>query len=386
MSLFDDDFYSTRTSNAKRWSVKPERPGSWLLGVALVAAGAFLMLVALWMSGVLGGRGGSHNGESSDERVIAAVEKVLPTVVSIISKTTSEGKDGKPDSYALGIGSGVIFGKKDGKALIVTNNHVVQYATEVEIVLSSGEHRQGKIVGMDLFTDLAVVETDDKGIKQVAEFGDSERLRPGETAIAIGSPLGLGLSQSITTGVISGPQRRIPVSLNMDGRLDWEMDVIQTDAAINQGNSGGALVNLSGKVIGINSMKISDTGVEGLGFALPIHQVKPVLESLLQYGKVLRPKMGIRMVDLSEYENPEALKLPESVEGGLIVIEVLPGPSLEAGMQTGDIIVELDGKPVRSTLELRQYLYSEKKIGDKLKVTYYRDGKKNTVTIKLEEY
>lgn len=213
-------------------------------------------------------------------------------------------------------------------------------------------------------------------------------MRKAETAIAIGNPLGLGFAQSITVGVISSPSRTIPVSLSGTG-YDWEMEVIQTDAAINHGNSGGALVNLQGEVIGINSMKVADLGVEGMGFAIPVHAAKPVLESLLEYGKVKRPYMGVYTEDLRYYvmsgeADPVQLNRPEYLEEGIVVLDTV-GPARKAGLRAMDIIVALDDRDTPSMLELRKYLYGEKQIGDELKVEFYRDGKMETVTLVLEE-
>jgi serine protease Do len=320
--------------------------------------------------------------EKSQDPVVRAAENVLPAVVSIINSRTEAHKG---TSEMVGLGSGVIFQKNGSKARIVTNHHVVNNADQLEVVLSNGERKRAAIVGKDAITDLAVLEVDAAGIQQVAEFGDSDLLKPGEPAIAIGNPLGLGFSQSITMGIISSAQRKIPVSFNNDGMLDWEFDAIQTDAAINQGNSGGALVDLNGKVIGINSMKISDTGVEGLGFAIPINQVKVTIESLVEHGTVKRPFIGVTTIGFDpRMKGISVLKVPETVQAGLIVLDAV-GPASNAGLATNDVIIELDGHPVGSTLDLRKYLYTEKKIGEKLKVTFYRGDKKMTVTLTLAE-
>ncbi|NEN80807.1 S1C family serine protease, partial [Paenibacillus elgii] len=239
-------------------------------------------------------------------------------------------------------------------------------------------------VGRDQITDLAVLEIDGSGIKQIAEFGDSDALKPGETALAVGNPLGLGYAPTVTRGIISWPKRTIPVSLGKDGEFDWEMEVIQTDAAINQGNSGGALVNLDGKVVGINTLKVADMGVEGLGFAIPINQAKSIIETLIKDHKIKRPYIGVVTQDLQSYAGIESLKLPSDVKKGVLVIEAV-GPGKDAGLKTSDVIVELDGKPVDGTLALRKYIYGHKKIGEKLAVTYYRGAKKNTVQVTLAE-
>jgi serine protease Do len=382
MSLFEDDFYSTKVrTRPSRW-IRPqegkplkfpprgEQRRLWTVAILSLAAGILLTVL------VLGG-----GGRSTGDRVVAASEKVRPAVVSVLASVKDPVKE---TPVSLGIGSGVIFQKQGGKARIVTNNHVVEGATQIDVVLSGGEHKAAALVGKDPLSDLAVLEVDASGIKTVAEFGDSDAIKLGETAIALGNPLGLGYSPTITVGVVSSPKRTIPVSLNQDGEPDWELDVIQTDAAINQGNSGGALVDLNGKVIGINSLKVADTGVEGLGFAIPINQAKPILAELISDHKVKRPFMGVTSQNLQSFTGTDVLKLPQDVKTGIIVLDAV-GPAQAAGLKSNDVIVQLDDQPVASTLELRKYLYSHKKIGDKLKVTFYRNSKKETVTLTLGE-
>jgi Trypsin-like serine proteases, typically periplasmic, contain C-terminal PDZ domain len=280
----------------------------------------------------------------------------------------------------------------------------VEDADQVKAVLASGEVREAKIVGKDQITDLAVLEIDGAGIETVAVIGDSRKLRDGEIVIAIGNPL--GLSDSLTMGIVSKSKRIIPVSLSQNGVYDWEQEVIQISAQINQGNSGGALVNLNGEVVGINSMKVADYGVEGVGFAIPIHNAMPVVEQLLDLGYVPRPYLGVYTLDLEQYweqqfyeewlgaeeegeEGEDAaeedeLKLPDDVKRGVIVLEAV-GPAKKAGLKFNDVIVKLDDQPIGSTMELRKYLYGHKKIGEKVKVSYYRDGRPETVTVELAE-
>ncbi|WP_127582164.1 S1C family serine protease [Paenibacillus koleovorans] len=420
MSLFDDDFYTTKVRKStpwrSDWTTRTSRYSQQKLGVVAASAGVGIVLAVsiIWAASSGGESGGAGNAAPAvsptlavedymqlrSDKVVKAVNTVKPTVVSIISAgretaapapsaSPGAGSGASPSLQApaqqkIGIGSGVIFQKNGNKAYVVTNNHVVQNATQVEVVLSNGEHKKAEIKGRDQITDLAVLEMDGDGIKVLAEFGDSAKLQSGETAIAIGNPLGLGFSQTTTVGVISSPNRRIPISFSNDGSYDWEMDVIQTDAAINQGNSGGALVNLDGQVVGINSMKVSETGVEGLGFAIPINQVKETIDSLIKYGKVKRPYLGVTTDALRAYKGTEGLKLPDTVKNGLIVMDAL-GPAKDAGLLANDVITELDGKAVSTNLMLRQYLYQEKKIGDTLKITYYRAGKKATATVTLTE-
>jgi serine protease Do len=399
MSLFDDDFYTTKLPRSSRWtrngspfpSFGQRRYGrrhALAIAGAVAALAAFLILIRFGpdryepdMPAALPVTATGDASLSKEDLIVRAVELVKPAVVSIVSTIQEEGREG---TRGIGIGSGVLFRKDGDKAYIVTNNHVVQSAASVEVILADGERRKAKVKGKDLITDLAVIEIPSSGIKVYAEFGDSNNLKAGQTAIAIGSPLGLRFAQTTTVGVISSPHQRIPISFAGDGNYDWEMDVIQTDAAINQGNSGGALVNLEGKVIGINSMKVAETGVEGLGFAIPITPAMETIESLIQHGKVLRPYMGITTEPLQSYRGAEVLKLPDSVKAGLIVLDAI-GPAKAAGLATNDVIVELDGRPVADNVTLRQYLYGQKKIGDTIKVTFYRGGKKATVTIQLGE-
>ena len=318
-----------------------------------------------------------------DSKVTDAVNKVGPAVVSVINLKTS-GDFFSPEQVQQGTGSGIIFQKANGKALIVTNNHVIEGGSsfKVNITTEDGNHHEvdAKLLGSDQFTDLAVLEIDDKYVTKVAEFGNSDSLKAGEPAIAIGNPLGLG--RSITVGVISSPKRSIEVGANM------ATDVIQTDAAINPGNSGGALVNIAGQVIGINTLKISDQGVEGLGFAIPVNEARPIIESLVKEGKVQRPYLGLSLVDLSKlpvYVLQE-LRLPGSVREGVAVAEIVPNsPADEAGLRPRDVIVALDNQEISNSSELRKYLYMKKEIHQKVSVSYYRNGEQQTTSITLGE-
>lgn len=330
----------------------------------------------------------SENGTSSfNENVILATNHVKETVVSVVSSVQQGEVKGKQarDEEVLGVGSGIIFRIEGKKALVVTSQQVIEGATELEIVLTNGERRKAKLVGADQVSDLAVLEMDSEDIQSVAKLGDSERLKAGDSVIAIGNPLGLGYSQTMTAGIISLPLRKVQVSLNRDGQVDWEVELIQTDAAIDEGNNGGALVNLDGAVIGINSLKESDLGVEGLGFAIPSNQAKPIIESLMKFGKVKRPFIGVSTTDLSALEDgTESLKLPDDVKSGIVVLEAT-GPAGEAGLLTGDLIVQLDHQVINTTLELRKYLYYEKKIGDQVEVGFYREHKRESAVMTLAE-
>lgn len=332
--------------------------------------------------------GNSYVSVDVSTQVTDVVEKVLPAVVGVINIQQQMDFWQKEESKA-GTGSGVIYKKKGEYAYVITNHHVVEGADTVEIVLADDTHVKAKIMGSDLFSDLAVLRMDSKYVDQVIKMGSSENVKVGEPAIAIGNPLGMKFSGSVTQGVISGKQRTIPQDFNQDGRADWQAEVLQTDAAINPGNSGGALINIKGQLIGINSMKINETSVEGIGFAIPIDTARPLINELEKEGKITRPYLGVEIYSLDEVPQTEwdsTLNLPEKVEGGVYVwsVERL-SPADQAGLERLDVITEVDGKEVLNMIDLRKILYQEKKVGDKLKVTFYRDSKKQTTTIKLGE-
>ncbi|WP_313898476.1 trypsin-like peptidase domain-containing protein [Lederbergia sp. NSJ-179] len=322
--------------------------------------------------------------------VTAAVDKTAKAVVGITNiQTSSFWSDA--ESQEAGVGSGVMYKKAGDIVNIVTNHHVVQGASQLEVTLSDGTKVPAELRGSDVWTDLAVVEIDAKDISDdmISEFGDSDALKIGEPVIAIGNPLGLQFSGSVTQGIISGVNRTVPVDINNDGKPDWQAEVIQTDAAINPGNSGGALVNIGGQVIGINSMKIATQAVEGIGFSIPINYVVPVIEDLEKFGEVRRPSMGVTLRNVTEipaYHQEQTLKLPKDVQEGVIIESVVPNsPAQKAGLKELDVIVELDGEKVDDILQLRKHLYTEKSVGDSMKVKYYRGGKLNEATLKLTD-
>ena len=333
----------------------------------------------------------SQNATVVTTDVTKAVEKVSDAVVGITNI-----QEAQPNFWSqatgeqeAGSGSGVIY-KIDGKtAYIVTNHHVVEDATQLEVTLADGSKKEAQLIGSDIWTDLAVIAIDSDNIQTVAQFGDSDVLKQGEPVIAIGNPLGLDFYGSVTTGVVSGTDRSVPVDLNNDGYEDWSTEVLQTDAAINPGNSGGALVNINGDLIGINSMKISQDTVEGLGFSIPINTAIPIINQLEQNGEMNRPTMGVSLVDLSEvpaYYQQQQLALPEEVTSGVVISQVVRGSAADkAGMKQYDVVVEMDGEKIENAIDLRKHLYNEKQIGDTLQIKVYRAGKIVELQLTLTE-
>jgi serine protease Do len=334
-----------------------------------------------------------HNNTTTEQvnvdiqsNITEIVANVAPAVVGVIN-IQAQGSLFVEESGESGTGSGVIYKVEGDKAFIVTNHHVIQGADEVEIILSDESNVPAEIIGSDLFTDLAVISMDAQYAEKVMELGTSENVHVGEPAIAIGNPLGMHLSGSVTQGIISGKQRAIPQDFNGDGRADWQAEVIQTDAAINPGNSGGALLNLEGKLIGINSMKIAQSAVEGIGFAIPIDDAIPVMEELEQTGEVTRPFLGVEayaLTEVAEVEWERSLNLPKEVESGIYIRSVEPmSPAEQGGLQAYDVITELDGEQVSDIVDLRKHLYDKKVVGEDLEVTFYRDGEKQQTTVQL---
>lgn len=319
-----------------------------------------------------------------------AVDKVKNAVVSVItySDSSNQGlfeKEENSDSQISSEGSGVIY-KKEGKyAYLVTNTHVINGAKKVDILLADGNKVPGEVVGSDVYSDIAVVRISADKAKAVAEFGDSNQLTVGETAIAIGSPLGTDYANSVTQGIISSQGRN--VKLKADNGQNISTRALQTDAAINPGNSGGPLINIQGQVIGITSSKISNNGqtsVEGMGFAIPANDVVNIIKQLEEKGKVVRPALGIQMMDLSNLSTSDLsqLKLPEKISGGVLVRSTLENMPASDKLQRYDVITKIDDTDIESTADLQSALYSHQ-INDTIKVIFYRDGKQQTTSIKL---
>ncbi|AXV61046.1 PDZ domain-containing protein [Bacillus subtilis] len=326
------------------------------------------------------------------------VEDLSPAIVGITnlqaqsnsslfgSDSSGSSSDSSEDTES-GSGSGVIFKKENGKAYIITNNHVVEGASSLKVSLYDGTEVTAKLVGSDSLTDLAVLQISDDHVTKVANFGDSSDLRTGETVIAIGDPLGKDLSRTVTQGIVSGVDRTVSMSTSAG---ETSINVIQTDAAINPGNSGGPLLNTDGKIVGINSMKISEDDVEGIGFAIPSNDVKPIAEELLSKGQIERPYIGVSMLDLEQvpqnYQEGTLGLFGSQLNKGVYIREVASGsPAEKAGLKAEDIIIGLKGKEIDTGSELRNILYKDAKIGDTVEVKILRNGKEMTKKIKLDQ-
>jgi serine protease Do len=302
--------------------------------------------------------------------VVQAVKEVGPAIVGITTRVYDRDMFNRRVEVGQSVGSGVLF---DKKGYIVTNNHVVSGSKEVNVSLSNGKTVPGKVVGTDPSTDLAVVKIDGSDDLPVAEFGDSDALQVGETAIAIGNPLGLEFQGTVTVGVISALNRSLD-------DIDQRFKLIQTDAAINPGNSGGALVTADGKVVGINSAKIAKEGVEGMGFAIPINSAKGIIQQLISNGKVTRAYLGVYAADK---DIAQRYGYNWDHDGGVLVMKVAArSPISLTDIRPGDYILAIDGKSFDTVKGMRDILDTHKP-GDRIKVTYEHNGRKSDTEVLL---
>lgn len=343
-----------------------------------------------------------------------AYNSMKDSVVSVINKQRVQnsgnsvfdmfGSDGPSSSNSGKLqtaseGSGVIYKKHNGIAYVVTNNHVVSGSNALEVILSNGKKVSAGLVGTDSTTDLAVLKISAKNVNTVAHFGNSNDIAAGQDVLAIGSPMGSEYANTVTKGIISAKKRTLKVSTSDDdsasdngGSGSTTTNVIQTDAAINSGNSGGPLINMAGQVIGINSMKLSSNGegssVEGMGFSIPSNEVVRIINQLVAHGKVVRPTLGISMINLSNVTSDSqkrVLKLPSSVNTGVVLMKVKSGSDADnAGLKKYDVITKLGNSKIQGTGDLKSALYKYK-VGDSVKITYYRSGNQHVTTVKLSQ-
>ncbi len=380
------------------FSEKPKRPSSFWKGLLIGSIIMCLLLVTFYyyfqvkpgdineqqLTLPWEEKNGSQDNDQEDDNpldispgareyylaVVKAAERVTPSVVGISNYGLVFDLWGRSKLQERATGSGVII---SSEGYIVTNYHVIENARELTVSLGSGEELAAKVIGADPPTDLAVIKVDKKGLP-AAEFADSDKLRVGEPAIAIGNPLGLDFQQSVTLGVVSARERSITIQ-------EQKFNFIQTDAAINDGNSGGALVNINGRVIGINTAKIKISGVEGMGFAIPSNTVKQITADLIEKGRVVRPWIGVSIGTLTPLD---AQRLELGVDYGVLVMEVVTGsPAARAGIKPMDVIVAIEGKKIVNSAELQHTLY-QFNIGQKIKITVFRDNKEVVLEVTLD--
>ena len=284
-----------------------------------------------------------------------------------------------------GSGSGFVYKKDDKYGYIMTNYHVIEGSTSVKVKFTSEEEVEGTVLGGDKYIDIAVIKVDKKSVISVAKIGDTSKLKLGETVFAIGTPVGEEYFNTVTGGYISGLNRKMTV--DVETKNDWVQDVIQVDAAINPGNSGGALFNFNGEVIGVTSMKLVDSKIESMGFAIKIEDAMKHVETFEKGEEIERPILGISYIDVSQKTALQyyGFKIDSSLEEGVVIAKLEENSVAgKAGIKKGDVITKINDDNVSSSAHLRYLLYKYN-VGDTIKVTYNRDGKTSTVEVKLTE-
>lgn len=323
--------------------------------IASLFIGALLMytyIVKNPIAQVSGGDGIVKNVNVTENGISSGIENVYDAVVVV--ENYQNGK-------LVGIGSGFIY---DIKGYIMTNHHVIDEATELKVKLTSGENVVASVVGSDEYADIAVIKIDQSHVKRVAKMGDNSKMKVGDTVFTIGSPISIDYAGTVTRGILSGKDRMVAVSVGNSSSSDWIMNVMQTDAAINPGNSGGPLCNVNGEVIGVNSMKIVKSEIEGIGFAIPIEDAVEYAKLIISGEKIQRAYLGISMIDLTvsnQYLRQQGITIDESITTGVVVVSIEDnGPSAKVGLEKGDVIVKIGEYDVTSVAELRYYLYKYK--------------------------
>ena len=284
-----------------------------------------------------------------------------------------------------GSGSGFVYKVDDNYGYIMTNQHVIEDSTKLTVVMASNEEVEGTLLGGDKYLDIAVVRIPVSKVISVAKIGTSENLELGETVVAIGTPVGENYYNTITGGYISGLNRKVTVSV--ETKSDWVQDVIQVDASINPGNSGGALVNVNGEVIGITSMKLINSSIEGMGFAIKIDDAMKHIDSLEKGENIKRPYLGITHANVNDYYvlNNYGISIDKSIEYGIAVISVEADSTADkVGLKAGDVITKIDGEKVSNIAHLRYLLYKHS-VGETIKITYVRGTSEKTIDVELTQ-
>lgn len=311
----------------------------------------------------------------TDTGISEAVSKVDDSVVVIETYTKKS---------LVGTGTGFVYDTDKSNGYIMTNHHVIESGDEIVITYSDDTEATATIVGSDEYADIAVLKVDKKTIKSVASLGKSTDVKLGDTVFTIGSPMGYEYRGTVTRGILSGKNRLVSVSVK-GKEADWIMNVMQTDAAINPGNSGGPLCNVNGEVIGINSLKIVEETIEGIGFAIPIEDALIYAKDIRENGKVDRPYLGVGMINTTSTMQLlyAGIRLDKDITSGVVVVEVEEGSAAEkAGLKLEDVIVKVNNNIVNNVAEFRYRLYSYK-VNDTITFTVIRNGKTKDVEIRL---
>jgi len=302
-----------------------------------------------------------------DKGIADAVDKLYDATVVVAS--------------SVGSGTGFVYKIDGNTAYVITNAHVIGKSTSATIQFTDGSAQNVSVVGSDEYSDIAVLSTKKDNVISVAEIGGTEAMRLGDTVFAIGAPLSVEYSWTVTRGILSGKDRLVEINNN------WVISVLQTDASINSGNSGGPLANANGEVIGVTNMKLIASGVEGIGFAIPIEDALYIADGLIKNGSIDRPLLGVETFNVNEKNLLDQfdITLPESIKSGAVVANVREGSlAAEVGFRRGDVITKVGEYEITSSARLRFFLYRFK-VGDKVKITFIRDGNTQNIDVSLSQ-
>lgn len=337
----------------------------------------------------------SKNVKYVTEKEVTVTDKGISDAVSKLYDASVIVEVGTSEDKLSGWGSGFVYKTDDKYGYIFTNHHVVDGAKSIKIVLSNETEVTGELVGSDEYADVAVVKIPKDKVIAVAEIGKSEDVLVGDTIFAIGTPVSLEYSFTVTRGILSGKNRMVEMSSSAKKSYygqsgdSWYMNLLQIDASINSGNSGGPLANSNGEVIGITNSKLSSSSlsgasIENMGFAIPIEDALSVAEYLENNGKVTRPVLGVTMTSV-EGAKYNGVKISDSITSGAVITDVSSGSTADAAkLKKGDVIIKLDDYKIKDYKYLKYYLYRYR-VGDKVKITYIRDGKEKTVEVTLKD-
>ena len=333
------------------------------------------------VSQVLGTSGGNvvtRNDTQVYEKnsLAAAVDKIYDAVAMVSAYQ---------NNTLTSTGSAFVYKTDDNYGYLLTNYHVIDGADSVTLTMSDDTEAEATVLGGDEYLDLAVLRVDRSNVSMVANIGTSEDMNLGDTVFTVGTPMGEEYRGTVTSGILSGKDRMVSVSVSNSNSNDWVMRVLQFDASINPGNSGGPLLNANGEVIGICSLKLVDNEIEGMGFAIPIEYAMNHIESLENGEEISWPVLGVSMVNVSDTANlyRNGINIDRNITEGVVVVQAERGSgAYEAGLTTGDVITAIDGKKVEDSAYLRYELYQHQ-AGDTIKITYIRDGREHTANVTL---
>ena len=310
---------------------------------------------------------------TSNESINESIAKVYDSVVVV---------NNYQNGRLTGYGSGFVYKKEGNYGYILTNNHVVEDASSIKLTLSNGEEVEAEVLGTDSYMDIAVLRMDGDAVLQVAQIGDSTEAKLGDTIFTVGTPVSTEYAGTVTKGIISGENREITIT---DNGTSYMMEAIQIDASINPGNSGGPLVNINGEVIGVNSVKLVESSIEGMGFAIPIEVAMAQIDKLENGEAIARPVIGVSLYDLDSLPllGNSDLRVDDNIKSGVVVNSVESGSDAEAaGLKRNDIIIKVDDTSVKGSAHLKYLLYKHN-IGDSVKLTIVRNGNEKELTLKL---